>query len=246
MQDISHDLRTPISALRSQFEGILDGVLDMTPARIEKNLGEIQRVERLISQFSELVMLEEPDMKIKEETVDIAELVEHVIDRFEATIQSKQIAPELNIEQCSTIGDRELLTRAVSNIVSNAVTYTNEGGSITVYVSEGTHRTPDREDAGQPCNGTGSVSLPYEKNRSTSEEEAIIIQVRNSGALIPPEELNKVFDRLYRGEYARKTKGTGLGLNITKRIIELHGGTIHLGSDADRGTVVRICLPKHS
>ncbi|MQY77480.1 MAG: hypothetical protein GH155_07640 [Spirochaeta sp.] len=84
----------------------------------------------------------------------------------------------------------------------------------------------------------GLVRLEIDKD----ETDKVLIRVFNSGGAIPEEEINRVFDRLFRGEYARNTPGSGLGLTIAKKISELHGGTIAIKSRKDYGTTVLLTL----
>ena len=105
-------------------------------------------------------------------------------------------------------GDENLILRAVSNSISNAIRHTPEGGEIRVAVFK--------------------------------NEKEYTLSVFNSGKGIPDTEIDKIFDRLYRGEYARKTPGSGLGLTISQKIAELHGGRAIIKSNEHIGTTVEM------
>ncbi len=107
--------------------------------------------------------------------------------------------------------DRNLIERALSNFLSNAVRHVDHGGSIELI-----------------------ADLINNK---------VSLKVLNSGEPIPAEEISKVFDRLYRGEHARNTPGSGLGLTIAKKIAELHGGEVDIVSDEKAGTSVEMVIP---
>ncbi|MBN2323673.1 MAG: HAMP domain-containing histidine kinase [Spirochaetes bacterium] len=212
--DVAHDLKTPVAALRSQLEGMSDGVLAVTAERIKKNLNELARIEALVSDLGELTRLESPRMAIHPKGIDAGAFLDGLKDRFSPQMQKKGITAEWVKETDDFFGDENLLARAFSNILSNAVRHTPQNGTVTVSV-----RT---EGAG------------YE------------LSVHNTGEAIPPEEIKKVFDRLYRGEYARNTPGSGLGLTIAKKIAQLHGGDVSIASEEQKGTTVRMRIKKPS
>ena len=211
VQDIAHDLRTPIAAMRAQFEGMRDGVLDLSKDRIEKSLKEIARIETLVSDLEELMRLESPEMRVAIEQVETAAFLEEIAERFTAQLARKQIQFRSHRGIDRFPADPALLQRAVTNFFTNALRHTPRGGRIELSIASG-------------AGGRTVVSLA------------------NSGEPIPPEDLEKVFDRLYRGEYARSSPGSGLGLTIAKRIAELHGGTLSIRNPEEGGVVVEMVL----
>jgi two-component system sensor histidine kinase BaeS len=211
VQDIAHDLRTPIAAMRAQFEGMRDGVLDLSVHRVEKSLREISRIERLVADLEELMRLESPEMNPAIEQVDGAAFLQEIGERFDAQLAAKGIRFHSRSETGRFPADPALLQRAVSNFLTNAVRHTPPGGRIDLTIS----RTAGRRT---------------------------MVTVANSGEPIPSGELGKVFDRLYRGEYARSSPGSGLGLTIAKRIAELHGGTVRIRNLEEGGVGVEMIL----
>jgi two-component system sensor histidine kinase BaeS len=208
--DIAHDLRTPISALKSQFEGMVDGVLDLTKDRVKKNMVELLRIETLINDLGELTRLESPEMKIHPVEINVSNLFIELNSRFLNEFKNKELTVRWEKGVDSFDGDENLVLRAVSNLISNAIRHTPEGGNIHVAIRE--------------------------------DEESYILSVFNSGEGIPDTEIDKVFDRLYRGEYARKTPGSGLGLTISKKIAQLHGGRAIIKSNVHNGTTIEISI----
>jgi len=206
--DIAHDLRTPISALKSQFEGMVDGVLDVTRNRVKKNLHELLRIEHLIDDLAELTRLESPEMKIHPVEINTDKFFSELNNRFSHEFKTKSITVRWENNVGSFFGDEHLLLRAVSNFISNAIRHTPDRGEMRVAA---------RKD------GQGYRFCVF-----------------NSGKGIPETEINRVFDRLYRGEYARKTPGSGLGLTISQKIAELHGGRAVIQSDEHKGTTVEM------
>ena len=210
-QDLAHDLRTPVAALRAQFEGMRDGVLDLTETRIEKNIKEIDRIEKLVADLEELTRLESPEMKVEKREIKSGDFIGEIRERFLQKIEEKGITFEELAAINSFWADENLLVRAISNIMANAVRHADSEGLVRLQI--------DKE-----------------------ETDKVVISVFNSGTAIPEEEINRVFDRLFRGEYARNTPGSGLGLTIARKITELHGGSIAIKSRKDHGTTVVLTL----
>jgi len=206
--DIAHDLRTPISALKSQFEGMVDGVLNVTKERVERNMVELLRIENLINDLGELTRLESPEMKIHPAEIGTSHLFRELKNRFMHEFKKKKLAVLWERKVDFIFGDENLILRAVSNIISNAIRHTPEGGEIRVAVFK--------------------------------NEKEYTLSVFNSGKGIPVTEIDRVFGRLYRGEYARKTPGSGLGLTISQKIAELHGGRAIIKSNEHIGTTVEM------
>lgn len=214
--DITHDLRTPLGALRAQLEGMRDGVLNPLPSRFDLLLAELRRIEELVNDFNELVALESPEMNLHRENIDVSDFLNELTDMFSLWAEKKKVILETRIPAegkagLSLCGDRRLLLRAASNLIDNAVRYANEGGTVELAA----------------VYGGGSF----------------VFSVFNTGTSIPDREIPLVFNRFYRGEFARHTQGSGLGLAITKRIVDLHGGTIRIESGEGKGTKVIIELP---
>ena len=209
-EDLAHDLRTPIAALKAQFEGMKDGVLDLSPGRIAKSLREINQVEKLVLDLEELSRLESPEMVPRRRKIVLAHLFHDLGERIALALQGKSVEMTIEAQGVWVEADETLLQRALSNILSNAVRHVEEGGKIFL---------------------------------SAARNETVVIRIGNTGEPIRGEELPRLYDRLYRGEKARTSPGSGLGLTIAKKIIDIHGGRIRISSIADRGTTVQIDLP---
>ncbi|MBN1685374.1 MAG: HAMP domain-containing histidine kinase [Spirochaetales bacterium] len=214
-QDIAHDLRTPVSALKAQFEGMRDGVLPVSTERIAQNLQEIHRVETLVNDLQELMQLENPELRLEIRAVDIDVLLRTILSSFALEAEKKNITVILKPSGITLSCDENLVHRALANIAANAVRHTRRGGVM---------------------------ELSAEAVQTAGKSETLIT-VRNTGDVVPQEELHHVFDRLYRGDRARNSPGSGLGLTIARQIAELHGGTITMRSSVEEGTIVAIRLP---
>ena len=213
--DIAHELRTPLAAIQSHIEAFMDGVWEPNDERLAVIHGEILRLTHLIKELSELSIVEDDEIKLYADNVDLSVTLNDITDSYEPMFIEKNIKLNKNIQDNIVIvGDVDYLKRIFTNILSNAFKYTNE-------------------------NGTVKVSLSQIKNK-------IRISVSDTGIGIPKEDLNHIFERFYRSDLsrARETGGTGIGLTITKALVEAHGGTIKIDSEVGKGTDVIIELNK--
>lgn len=210
MQDIAHDLRTPIGGLRSQIEGMRDGVLAPSTDRFERNLREVDRLQGLVDGIAELAAAEELT-EIDIESFPANEFIREVSAPHELSQQKSRVVVEPTVEVDTLRANRALLLRAVGNVVANAFTYGASGGQIGISV------------------------------RGTPGQREIVVSDRGPG--IPPQDLERIFNRFFRGEYARHSAGTGLGLNIARTIVERHRGTLVATNSPSGGAVFTITLP---
>jgi two-component system sensor histidine kinase BaeS len=210
-QDVAHDLRTPIAALKAQFEAMQDGVLDATPERLGRTLGEINRIEDLVTGLEELTRLESPEMQLQREQIPVEALLTEAAEMIRPVALGKEAVVAIEAGLAELDADRGLLSRALSNFLSNAVRHVEQGGSITLFARR--------------------------------QDNAAVLGVHNTGEPIPANEIDRVVERLYRGDQARASVGSGLGLTIARQIAELHDGELKIVSDAGRGTSVALYLP---
>ncbi len=208
-EDVAHDLRTPIAALKTQFEGMIEGYIDPAPKRLEALFSELTRLEGLVNDLRELNRMESPEMTIDPDTVDAQELVDELSGTFELFSSQRNIEFRTNSTVESFCADRRLIARGISNVVQNAFQHVEHGGHVTVDV--------------------------YADNGAT------VFEVSNTG-YVDSAEIPRLFDRLYRGRSSNKRSGSGLGLSITKAIVELHGGTVAVTQHNDT-TRVRLTIP---
>ncbi|MDF2949869.1 MAG: hypothetical protein K0R07_1913 [Sedimentibacter sp.] len=209
--DIAHELRTPLAAIQSHIEAFMDGVWEPNDERLSVIHGEIIRLTKLINELSELSIVEDDEINLKLSTVNLTDILHDILDSYEPMFLEKNINVNKKIQNdVNMMGDMDYLKRIFVNILSNAIKYTNENGSV-------------------------SISLEKLK-------EKIRITVRDTGIGIPKEDLKYIFERFYRSDLSRnrQTGGTGIGLTITKALVDAHEGTIKIDSEAGKGTVVII------
>ncbi len=205
MQDISHDLRTPLTAVKMQVEGMNDGVLEATGERFAALYSELTLIEKLVWNLQDLSRFESPEMKISPADVNACRFADDVSSRFALLAKKKNIKFTIK-KNCAKDFDFKadplLLMRCVSNLLQNAFQYTAEGGEVSLCVEK-------------TC------------------ENRVKISVMNTGA-ISEEDIPHVFDRLYRGDRSRSTAGSGLGLSIAQAIANLHGGKIEVRNTTNK------------
>ncbi len=217
--NVSHDLRTPLASLRGYLETLLLKKDALDPGEQESYLqSALQHSEslgKLVSELFELAKLESRETTPSPEPFAIAELVQDVVQKFQLEAQRRSI--RLRAESLGglpfVVADIGLVERALENLIDNALKYTAGGGEVTVAVRAG--------------------------------EAEITVEVTDTGKGISPGELPHIFDRFYRSKTAAEDPGAGagLGLAITKGILELHGSRIRVESELGRGTAFAFDLP---
>ena len=213
MQDISHDLRTPLTAVKMQVEGMNDGVLEATGERFAALYSELTLIEKLVWNLQDLSRFESPEMKISPADVNACRFADDVSSRFALLAKKKNIKFTIKkncAEDFDFKADPLLLMRCVSNLLQNAFQYTAEGGEVSLCVEK-------------TC------------------ENRVKISVLNTGA-ISEEDIPHVFDRLYRGDRSRSTAGSGLGLSIAQAIANLHGGKIEVQNTTNKSGENCVCF----
>ncbi|MFW5850552.1 MAG: sensor histidine kinase [Spirochaetota bacterium] len=230
-QDVAHDLRTPITALRAQLEAIRDGVFEADERHLRTMLAELDRMEHLVNELRELSRLESPDLTVRSAPMRSGEVLSQAAERFAIVAQERGLAIEIVPAEHEFSGDRELVVRAFSNLVDNAVKHSRTPGVVRLSAACDTIEQPD-----------GRIG------------HMVSLVVESPGSL--PADAEQLFDRLRRGDYARRTAGSGLGLTIARAVARAHGGDVELSqveptsisSRKDAGPVVRarIMLPNAS
>lgn len=224
VSNVSHELRTPLANLKLYLSLLQQGRAERQPAYVEVMSREIERLARLINDLLQISRLqgeqraERPQVRNR---IDFEAMVESVIQQnlVRAENERKELLYEcLSSPLPSSYGDPDQLFRALTNVVSNAINYTPEGGRIVVH--------------------------SWSEFVDQSTQEWVIIEVTDTGIGIPAKDLATIFDRFYRGSNVSPTiPGTGLGLAILKDIVELHQGRIEVESEEGRGSTFRLRLP---
>jgi two-component system phosphate regulon sensor histidine kinase PhoR len=215
--NVSHELKTPLTALRAAIETLLDGALsDPAHARdfLDTALHQVQRLQRLIDDVLTLSRMERTEEPARSAHCDAVVVARRALDTFSALAAQRGIS--LHSELPATLPlalSEDELSQALINLIDNAVKFTPAGGRVSLSARR-----------------TGDVG---------------IVSVEDSGAGIPPEDLPRVFERFFRGDRARtaQTGGTGLGLAIVKHTVERRGGAVRVESHLGRGSRFELRLP---
>ena len=216
INDVSHELNTPLSVIQLEAKGLRDGL--QTPESASDHI--IQEVNRLRGLVTDLNWLAETDygeIRLTLEESSIHELLTAEADRWQPQSQSRQV--ELSLQVSADLPDMDLdrmrISQALGNVLSNAINYTEAGGNIVLRAR-------------------------------LDNDEALAISIIDDGIGIHAADLPHVFDRFYRTDQSRSRgiAGTGLGLAITRAIVEAHGGTVAATSDGlGQGVTVTCRLP---
>ena len=219
LADVSHELMTPLTAIRGYLETLRMPKLPIDEATRARYLrivsDETQRLEQLAGDLLELARFEAGGISLATGDVDVNDLFERVGARHERESTTRGIALVMNVgEGAGSIrGDASRLEQALQNLTANALRHTPDGGRVAI--------------------------------EARAIDDGVRLSVRDNGAGIPLEHLPHVFDRFYKADASRAgvVGGSGLGLSIVKAIVDLHGGSIHVRSEPGIATVFEIHLP---
>ncbi len=202
--DLAHELRTPISNLMTQTQVALGRSRSADEYRdvLYSNVEEFDRLARMIADMLFLAKADNGLIVPRSEMVDLASEVRDLFDYYDALVEERGVQLDVSGEG-SVRGERLMIRRAISNLLSNAVNHSPRGGRVDVRIG------------------------------TTSDERKTLLSVANRGETIPAEHLPRLFDRFYRVDPARQrlSEGAGLGLAITKSIVTAHGGVVRAFSE---------------
>ncbi len=221
VSNISHDLRTPLSAMQGYLETLIIKGDSLSDEERKKYLKIARRhtvrLGSLIGDLFELSKLDSASVTPRLEAFSVAELVQDIAQEFQLEAEKKGITLSLDLDttSASTIGDIGLIQRVLENLVRNAIRYTPIGGEVTLSISE--------------------------------RPQTVAVAVSDTGSGIPDSEITHIFERFYRSPQREKARSdsSGLGLAIVKRILDLHESRITVESKVDAGTRFEFELPLH-
>jgi two-component system sensor histidine kinase BaeS len=210
LADVSHELRTPLTVIQGNLEALLDGVYPPDAEHLQLLLDETRVLERLVDDLRTLTLAEAGSLVLHREPTDVGALLNDVAAGYRS--QAAQAGIALSVTGADDLLTLDIDPARIREVVSNLLT-----NALRHTPRDGrVEVSPERID--------GDVS----------------VTVRDTGSGIPPDQLERIFDRFYRSP---DSPGSGLGLPIAKSLIEAHGGTITASSDAMAGTMIRFVLP---
>ncbi len=222
VSNVSHELKTPLTAMRGYVEAVLDDQemsADQRMVFLQKARQNTERLTSIVSDLLSLSRLESQERELSFEPLEVREVIDEVLQDNRDLAESRQVSLELETDGTSprARADSQALHMAASNLVSNAIQYSPQE--------------------------TGVVRL-----RLTSTPEEVWIEVVDNGTGIPHSEQERIFERFYRIDKARSRKlgGTGLGLSIVRHVMAAHSGRVELESAPGEGSRFRMILPRVS
>ncbi|HEX6904056.1 MAG TPA: ATP-binding protein [Thermoanaerobaculia bacterium] len=215
VNDVAHELRSPLTNLRGQIEALQDGLAAPTTENLASLDEEARLLERLVDDLQELALAEAGQIELERGPVDLPTEVQRTVQALRPRLDEKDLRVEIDIPDSlpPAYADARRVAQILRNLLGNAATHTPPGGLV---------RVSSREEAGE-----------------------IRVTVEDSGPGIPPEHLPFLFERFYRADAsrARATGGAGLGLAIVKQLAEAHGGRVWVESEPGRGAAFGFSLP---
>ena len=213
----SHELRTPVTSIKGYTQLaktlIKEGDLNTSEEYLDVALDQIDRMSRLILELLDVSRIETGRLEIRREPIPWSTFVRDVVHHHHTAVSDRRFQINIPEDDKVVLGDRDRLEQVLGNLLENAVKYSPDGSEILVTVEE--------------------------------RGEQVVTSVSDRGIGIPADELGQVFERFHRGRHVSSTNygGLGLGLYITKQIIERHGGTIWVESRENAGTTFFFSLP---
>lgn len=245
LANMSHELRTPLNAILGMSEGLQDGIFGAIDERQHKSISLIEKSGKhllaLINDILDLSKIEANKFNLELSDISIQDLCQNSVLFIKELAHKKQIRLNTQLpdylKRINILVDDRRCRQVLINLLSNAVKFTPEAGTITLDVRV-------IREQGIPFKGLSA--MPQERHHSSQQPPSqIAFSIIDTGIGIAPENMNKLFQSFVQidSSLSRQYAGTGLGLALVKRIVEMHGGTVSVQSELDRGSCFTVLLP---
>jgi two-component system, OmpR family, sensor histidine kinase BaeS len=217
---VAHELRTPVAVLQAGHEALLDGVIEPGPEELGSLRDEVVRLARMVDDLQTMAAADAAVLRLARERRDLAAIAAAAADSLARRFESAGVTLNRLLDPAPVLADERWMHQVVTNLLSNALKFTPAGGTVTIRTAT------IRAGAGTGPAGTGAV-----------------LEVADTGAGIPADELPRIFDRFWRGRGAAQTSGSGIGLAVAAELTLAHGGTLTADSRPGEGTRLTLTLP---
>lgn len=212
--DMAHEIRTPLTTIKSHIEAFIDGVWNPTPEKLEDCYDEVTRLHGLVENLEDINKLEKMNYVLNKSNFKMDDELERIVNSLIPQSVKKNL--KINLDSKTPLEvfmDRDKFKQIMYNLLSNAFKYSYEDGVVNI--------------------------------KSYLEDSSLSISIEDYGIGICEGDLPHIFEHLYRGDSSRTraTGGSGIGLTITKTLVEVHGGTIEVESTVKKGTLFTIKFP---
>ena len=211
--DIAHDLRNPLTVINGYLESLQDGKLKPTPERFAVMQAEVTHLQRLVEDLRTLSLADAGELKLHLEPTSISELLKHVAEAYRHQAGQKQIALKVNAQP--NLPEVNLDRARMEQVLGNLIS-----NALRYTVEDGEIRLEAKQAEG-----------------------SLTVSVEDNGSGIPADILPHIFERSFRGDESRSGSESGLGLAIAKSVVELHGGSIGVETQKERGSKFLIAIP---
>ncbi len=245
--NISHEFRTPLTLILGPIDKLRSYINDKEPRKdLDMMQRNAHRLQRLINQLLNLSRLESGKMKLQTREENIVALVNGYIQSFESLAKQKKIDLILNSseENIPLFVDKDKIEKILYNLMSNAFKFTGEEGRIEVAVSS--QQSTVGSEAIEDCQLIRSIAEEGRLKTEDYSNRGVNISISDTGRGIPSKKLEHIFDRFFQADdsYTKEQEGTGIGLALTKELVEIHHGKITVESQVGKGTTFSVFLPK--